>query len=109
VPIVCSEYVAKEVMTATDRFKFVELDTVQVKGKTEGKKIFYPLDTTTTEAAEFERFERYSAGLTAYYEGRWEDAKTEFAHSGIMAAFVFLQRIEDVAGNLERRRTMETK
>ena len=92
--IICSEYVANEVLAATDRFRFVELDTVQVKGKTEGKKIYYPLDTTTTEPAEFERFDRYSAGLRAYYEGRWDDAKMEFAHSGVMAASVFLQRIE---------------
>ncbi len=93
-PIICSEYVTKEVMAETDRFRFVELDTVQVKGKTEGKKVFYPLDTTTADAAEFERFERYSVGLRAYYEGRWDEAREEFSHSGVMAASVFLQRIE---------------
>ncbi len=93
-PIICSEYVVKEVMAETDRFQFVELDTVQVKGKTEGKKIFYPLDKKVADPAEFERFAHYSAGLKAYYEGRWPEAQAEFAASGVVAASVFLQRIE---------------
>lgn len=92
--IICSEYVVKEVMAETDRFQFVELDTVQVKGKTQGKRIYYPLDTKVCDAAEFERFAHYSAGLKAYYEGRWPEAQEAFAASGVMAASVFLQRIE---------------
>ena len=68
--------------------------TVQVKGKTEGKRIFYPLDLDAVDPSELERFERYSKGLTSYYEGRWDEARLDFASSGVMAASVFLQRLE---------------
>ena len=94
VPTICSSYVVEEVRAETDRFVFVELDTVQVKGKTLGKRIFFPIDTTTADNAELERFSRYSSGLSAYYEGRWDEARTEFGASGVMAASVFLQRME---------------
>jgi len=94
VPIICSDFVVNEVLSETDRFVFVELDTVQVKGKTEGKKIFFPLDRTNVPAAEIAKFERYGVGLAAYYAGRWAEAATEFAASGIPAASVFLQRID---------------
>ena len=94
VPVIVSSYVANEVRGATDRFRFVELDTVQVKGKTEGKKIFYPLDLDAEDPVEVERYERYSKALKAYYDGRWDEARLEFASSGVMAASVFLQRIE---------------
>ncbi len=94
VPIICSDFVVNEVLSETDRFVFVELDTVQVKGKTEGKKIFFPLDRTNLPATELDKFERYGVGLAAYYAGRWDEAATEFAASGIPAASVFLQRID---------------
>jgi hypothetical protein len=94
VPIICSDFVVNEVLSETDRFVFVELDTVQVKGKTEGKKIFFPLDRTNVPAAEIAKFERYGAGLAAYYAGRWAEATTEFAACGIPAASVFIQRID---------------
>jgi len=94
VPIICSDFVVNEVLSETDRFVFVELDTVQVKGKTEGKKIFFPLDRTNVPAAEIGKFERYGTGLAAYYAGRWDEAATEFAACGIPAASVFLQRID---------------
>ena len=46
-PVLCSEYVRDEVMKVPDgarRYRFFEIDTVQVKGKLEGKKIYFPLD-----------------------------------------------------------------
>ncbi|OHE63683.1 MAG: hypothetical protein A2Y36_17400 [Treponema sp. GWA1_62_8] len=94
VPTICSSYIAEEVKAETNRFVFVELDTVQVKGKTLGKRIFYPIDTETADAAEIERFGSYSKGLEAYYSGKWDEARTQFAASGVMAASVFLQRME---------------
>jgi len=111
VPIICSEFVVNEVLSETDRFVFVELDTVQVKGKTEGKKIFFPLDRTNVPAAEVGKFERYGVGLAAYYAGRWAEAAVEFAACGIPAASVFLQRIEGraVPQNWNGIWTMESK
>ncbi|MCI5541857.1 MAG: adenylate/guanylate cyclase domain-containing protein [Treponema berlinense] len=39
-PVICSEYVKNEVEKFSDKYTFYEIDTVQVKGKTEGKKYF---------------------------------------------------------------------
>lgn len=44
-PVIVSEYIKNEVESITSRYRFYEIDTVQVKGKTQGKKIFFPLDT----------------------------------------------------------------
>jgi len=94
VPIVCSEYVVQEVRSVTDRFVFIELDTVQVKGKTEGKKIFFPMDTQQIQEGELQRYETFSEGLKQYYQGRWDEARKAFNTSAVLPAAVFLQRIE---------------
>ena len=44
-PVIVSEYVKNEVLKESARYKFFEIDTVQLKGKTEGKKIFFPFKT----------------------------------------------------------------
>lgn len=93
-PIVCSEYVVQEVRSVTDRFTFIELDTVQVKGKTEGKKIFFPMDTQQIHEGELQRYETFSEGLIHYYRGSWEEARKAFNASAVLPAAVFLQRIE---------------
>ena len=38
-PVIVSDYIKDEVLSDTDQYHFYEIDTVQVKGKTEGKKI----------------------------------------------------------------------
>jgi class 3 adenylate cyclase len=73
--------------------QFVEFDTFQVKGKLRVTKLFTP-STGRAAPTIYERYDRYSKGLKAYYEGRWDEARLEFASSGVMAASVFLQRIE---------------
>ncbi len=93
-PIICSEYVVNEVLNESDRFVFVEIDTVQVKGKTQGKKVFYPLDKKAATIEEIEKFSRYGRALQAYYEGRWAEAREDFAACGLPAATVFLVRME---------------
>ncbi|GAB1482115.1 hypothetical protein MASR2M78_09300 [Treponema sp.] len=111
VPIICSAYVADEVMSVTNRFLFIELDTVQVKGKTEGKRVFFPIDTQVAEEEELERFKQFSLGLSLYYEGKWPEAYKIFASSGVLAASLFLQRIEgrEAPKGWKGVWTMETK
>ncbi len=94
VPVICSEFVKDEVLAHSDRFRFIELDTVQVKGKTEGKKVFYPLDTSTMREEEIELFAQFERALGLYYEGKWPEAFHEFAQCGVLPASVFLQRLE---------------
>jgi len=94
VPIICSEFVRNEVLEATDKYRFFELDTVLVKGKTEGKRIYYPLDTSEENSSEFERFEQFEHGLQKYYAGEWKEAIAHFTQSGVLPASVFINRIE---------------
>ena len=94
-PIICSSYVVDEITKETDQFIFIELDTVQVKGKTEGKKIFVPVDTKAPNAEEeIENYKIYSKALQAYYDGDWSLARKEFTKCNINCKNVFLDRIK---------------
>lgn len=92
-PVICSEYIKNEVLRDTDRYVFVEIDMVQVKGKTEGKRIYYPLDTKIVEDDVIEKYRNYSRGLELYYEGDWESALEWFGKSGLELCAVFYERI----------------
>jgi class 3 adenylate cyclase len=101
VPVIVSEYImqdAKKDSEAAERYEFYEIDTVQVKGKTEGVKIYFPLDRKyQLEEWKFDRlsekFGLYENGLKAYYEGDWKTARAEFKKSELDVAKVFLERM----------------
>ncbi|SIQ58144.1 Adenylate cyclase, class 3 [Alkalispirochaeta americana] len=93
VPLVCSEYVKDEVEAFTDQYAFVELDLVQVKGKTQGKKIFWPLEATSLDE-EFRRgIAHFSEALNLYYQGAWPEAFSLFQASSLPVANIFKERI----------------
>lgn len=100
-PVLCSEYVKDEVMKVPDgnrRYRFYEVDTVQVKGKAIGKKIYFPLDLEMEDldyGQQFtvEKFEEFEKGLKAYYDGDWKTARSQFKKSGLPVAQVFLERV----------------
>lgn len=97
-PVIVSEYVKDEVLSVTERYKFYEVDTIQVKGKTKGKKIFYPIDTYTQGAiALSKKFDIYEQALKFYYDGDWKSARKLFKeiskdHS-MEVCDVFLERM----------------
>ncbi len=93
VPVICSEYVKDEVISFTDEFVFMELDTVQVKGKTVGKKIFWPLPKETMDQNLEQDIDFFQKGLTGYYQGDWLDAEQWFSKSSLSAAKTFYGRI----------------
>ncbi len=101
VPVIVSEYIRNEIkkdIEASARYTFYEIDTVQVKGKTEGVKIYFPLDSKC-ELDEWkpenveEKFKIFEKGLKAYYEGDWKTARAEFKNSELDVSKVFLKRI----------------
>lgn len=103
VPIVVSQYVKDEVLQGlsaegSSRYEFFEIDTVQVKGKTEGVKIYFPLDKECAlqewgvQAVEG-KFVIFEQALQAYYEGDWKSAQQDFARSELAVGDVFLERI----------------
>lgn len=93
-PVIVSEYIKKEAESITDKYKFFEIDTVQVKGKTKGKKVFFPLDTTIENAEDFiKEFETFEEGLAAYYKGDWKSARKSFKNADLEVSKIFLERM----------------
>ncbi len=92
-PVVISEYVKDEVEKNSSEYIFFEIDTVQVKGKTLGKKIFIPFEKASTDEKTLESFRIFEKGLEDYYAGRWPEAEKYFRQSGNAVSGVFLERI----------------
>ena len=93
-PVIVSDYIKKESETVTDRYKFFEIDTVLVKGKTEGKKIFFPMDTEVEGSEELEeKFKVFADALKAYYKGDWSKARKLFKQADMEVCEVFLERM----------------
>ena len=93
-PVIVSSYIRDEVLEETTRFKFFEIDTVQVKGKTQGKKIYFPFDTNEMDNTLLAKYEVYEKGLQAYYDGDWKTARKEFKNSQLdELTQVFMERM----------------
>lgn len=97
-PVIVSGYIKEEIENSgSTKYKFFEIDTVQVKGKTQGKKIYFPYDTTDAKnlSVSEENFRIYETALQSYYKGDWEKARKGFKDCGLEVAQVFLERIAD--------------
>ncbi|NCN05492.1 MAG: adenylate/guanylate cyclase domain-containing protein [Spirochaetales bacterium] len=92
VPVIVSEFVKENVERDFDNFYFLELDQVQVKGKTIGKRIFWPLDLRKMDPEFKERCDIYTEALKAYYDGDWPKAHEYFTKSALPQADVFIER-----------------
>ena len=93
IPVVVSESIKNEVMKETARYKFIEIDTVQVKGKTEGKKIYFPFDTNEMDEALLTQYQQFEEGLQSYYTGDWKTARKIFKGLELDVTQVFLERM----------------
>ena len=92
VPVICSEYVKDEAGSANG-YRFVELDQVQVKGKTIGKRIFWPIPAARVDTAFEADLREFETALGHYYAGEWSSAEPLFARNGLPAAKMFAARI----------------
>lgn len=92
-PVVISQYVKDEVEKHSSGYLFFEIDTVQVKGKQIGKKIYLPLEIEAVDDETLAKWTCYGKALDAYYEGDWRAAEKNFRECGVDAAGVFLDRI----------------
>lgn len=92
-PVIVSEYIKEEVEKESVRYKFFEIDTVQVKGKTEGKKIYFPFDTNEMDMKLIDNYNIFEDGLKAYYDGDWKTARRLFKDSQLECNSVFLERM----------------
>lgn len=92
-PVICSQYVKNEVEKQTEKYSFFEIDTVQVKGKTEGKKIYFPVALDECEEGTAQKFDIYEQALSAYYKGDWTQARACFKKCNLEVAQVFIERM----------------
>ncbi len=92
-PVICSEYIKDEVEKESGRYSFWEIDTVQVKGKTEGKKIFFPMPCQDQPYISLEKMEIFKDGLAAYYSGDWDKARKQFKAADLELTEVFMERM----------------
>ena len=93
IPVVVSESIKNEVSAETARYRFIEIDTVQVKGKTQGKKIYFPFDTNEMEESLLIEYQKFEEGLQSYYSGDWKTARKIFKGLELELAQVFLERM----------------
>ncbi len=100
-PILVSDYVREEVCAIPElagRYVFYEIDTVYVKGKHRGTKIYFPYDKLQQDE-DFkayyteEKFNQFEAALGAYYEGEWTKARKLFSSCDLQVAKTFLKRM----------------
>ncbi len=92
VPVIVSSYVKDEVERDYDDYHFMEIDQVQVKGKTEGKKIYWPLLKKSMDEDLEKNSALFSEGLRLYYEGQWPAAYKQFARCALPVAGIFRDR-----------------
>lgn len=73
---------------------FVEIDTVLVKGKSIGSKIYWPIqkDLFYGDLELQNAIHSFSEGLHLYYSGEWEKAHQLFKDSNLALAKAFIKR-----------------
>ncbi len=94
IPVICSDFIRSELDSngSAGELHFVEIDQVQVKGKTVGKRIFWPIPIEQVNVGLEKELKAFSSGLTHYYDGRWSKAKTFFSRCKLPLADVFKAR-----------------
>jgi adenylate cyclase len=93
VPVICSEFVKKEVEPLNVGFRFLEIDLVQVKGKTQGKRVFWPIRESEMDPSLEEECDSFAEGLQYYYAGSWAEASKAWERVKLPLVEVFRDRI----------------
>ncbi len=93
VPVITSRYVKDEVEKDSSDYHFMELDKVMVKGKTEGKDVYWPIEMNKVDAEMQRQMKLYKEALQLYYDGNWREAATLFRSCTLAPAAVFRERI----------------
>jgi len=92
VPVIVSEYIKNEIERESADYVFLELDQVQVKGKTIGKRVYWPVRRALIDQQLEKDLEDFSEGLAKYYEGDWKAANKKFTSCTLPLAVEFRNR-----------------
>lgn len=93
-PVIVSEYVKNEIESISSQYMFFEIDTVLVKGKTEGKKIYYPIDLTKESENTIDSFNIFEKALKEYYIGNWSSSSALMKQCSLEVAEIFTERMK---------------
>jgi adenylate cyclase len=95
VPIVCSEFIKNDIETniPNHEFFFMEIDQVKVKGKNEGKKVYWPMIRQTIPFEIKLEIKKYQEALFCYYDGYWEKSLQLFRNCSLPCSSVFIERM----------------
>ncbi|MES0491306.1 MAG: adenylate/guanylate cyclase domain-containing protein [Leptospirales bacterium] len=93
-PVICSEYVKNDIERNVDGVPiiFMEIDTVQVKGKTIGKKVFWPIQEEHYTPKVKKEVAIFEDALQHYYSGKWQKANPLFKKCKLAVAKEFAMR-----------------
>ena len=94
VPVICSEYVKNDIENnvKNHNITFIEIDQVQVKGKTEGKRVYLPIKNDELTPTLKKNLLLFSSALLEYYDGNWKKASALFKKCELPLAQVFIER-----------------
>jgi class 3 adenylate cyclase len=94
IPIICSEYVKNDIEENVEDAKlhFIEIDTVMVKGKTYGRKIYWPIPYREMDEPLRRQVALFQNALSLYYSGEWKEASIKFQKCKLPPAEEFKQR-----------------
>ena len=97
VPVICSDYIKNDIEQNVDNhgIHFLEIDTVLVKGKTEGKKVYWPILEKDIDKKMENQLNQFHIGLLNYYQGNWKEAKNAFSKCKLSLADEFKQRTKE--------------
>lgn len=100
VPVICTQFVMKDIeKNVPDHdIVFQELDTVQVKGKTIGQKIYWPItqDYLNGKTKMVTELAVFTEALHLYYDGSWNKANALFKKCSLAPAKEFAMRTESM-------------
>lgn len=94
IPVIVSGFIKDDIEKNVDNhgLHFIEIDTVLVKGKTQGKKIYWPIKDSDFDGHMQKNVTEFTAGLQLYYKGDWEQAHVHFSNCDLDIASVFKVR-----------------
>lgn len=95
VPIICSKYVKDEVEQNSSEYTFIELDQVFVKGKTEGKRVYWPIKSNNVNKELTAKLMNFKKARELYYEGKWSAAKEIFNITDLPLCNEFITRMQE--------------
>jgi class 3 adenylate cyclase len=94
VPVICSEYIKDDIEknVPDSKIRFIHLDRVQVKGKTVGKEIYWPILEDEIDANMTTQINDFEKALKLYFGGEWAKAYKIFAGLNLPVAQEFAER-----------------